>query len=487
IKDGWKWTVKSSSYDTAQSAVNALFNGETPKPENTQEQIDQAKNQVNNLLDGTDKEALLAKIQKAQQALEAGNKEKFTLNPYTLGDEYATGTITGNIKKFQLIVGDKTYEPGFKLVNGKLEVYIGNRVPAGTKEFTLKAFNPAGQQVASQVVQVQDVSLTVDKFSLGDEYMTGSYTGSTTKKFRLTVDDKVYNPGFKLTKGKFEVYVGSKVTGDSKVVKLEALDERGKTLAQQNVTVEKPQLNMDEYIRGNEYMTGTIEGKGIKKFKLVINGNVNMPGFKLNGNKFEIYIGNKVPANVNTVKVVGLDAYGKEIVSQDVTVQAPSLALDEYVRGNEYMKGTFKGGIKKFKLTVDGTVYSPGFKVTDGNRFEVYIGNRITANSKSVTLEALDRSGNVLVTQPVSVAQPELIPNEYTRNAEYLTGSYKGDIRSFKLTVAGKEYKPGFKLKEGNQFEVYIGNKIPAATDKFTIESLSFDGKQLVSVEVPVK
>ncbi|WP_167359870.1 hypothetical protein, partial [Enterococcus ratti] len=37
IKDGWKWTVKSSSYDTAQSAVNALFNGETPKPENTQE------------------------------------------------------------------------------------------------------------------------------------------------------------------------------------------------------------------------------------------------------------------------------------------------------------------------------------------------------------------------------------------------------------------------------------------------------------------
>ncbi|MGX7174154.1 toxin Cry1Ac domain D-VI-related protein, partial [Enterococcus ratti] len=55
-------------YDAVQNAVNALFNGETPKPENTQEQIDQAKNQVNNLFDGTDKNALLAKITRVQQA-----------------------------------------------------------------------------------------------------------------------------------------------------------------------------------------------------------------------------------------------------------------------------------------------------------------------------------------------------------------------------------------------------------------------------------
>ena len=31
------------------------------------------------------------------------------------------------------------------------------------------------------------------------------------------------------------------------------------------------------------------------------------------------------------------------------------------------------------------------------------------------------------------------------------------------------------------------GNKIPASANSFTIESLSFDGKQLVSVNVPVK
>ncbi|EOH91964.1 immunoglobulin-like domain-containing protein [Enterococcus villorum] len=558
---------EAAKVQAATDAVNALFNGDTPKPENTQEQINAAKAKVEALKDGDTKTALLAKIQQAQEALEAKNQQKLTLNPYVSGDEYVTGTITGNIKKFQLIVNGQTYEPGFKLVNGKLEVYVGNRVPEGTKEFTLKAFNPAGTQVASQTVQVQAPSLSVDKFTLGSEYMTGSYEGNSIKKLRLTVDGKVYEPGFKLANGKFEVYIGSKITGSSKVVKLEALDKTGKTIAEQNVTIERPQFNFDEYTRGNEYLTGTIDGQGVKKFKLIVNGKESMPGFKLTAdNKFEIYVGNKVPANVNTVTVVGLDKNGQEIVSQEVTVQSPelqtdeyilgneyvtgtftgnaikkfklvvngqeafpgfkitegnkfevyvgnkvpvgtknftligldksgqalvtkevtvvspTLAIDEFVRGNEYMTGTFKGeAIKKFKLVVDGKESMPGFKMTEGNKFEVYIGNKITTASKSVKLEGIDKAGNVLVSQAVTVSQPELVPNEY------LTGTYKGDIRSFKLTVAGKEYKPGFKLKADNQFEVYIGNKIPASAKTFTIESLSFDGKQLVSVEVPVK
>ncbi|EMF0048114.1 hypothetical protein OU489_000089 [Enterococcus hirae] len=561
-----------ATIQAATETVNALFNGDTPKPENTQEQINAAKAKVDALKASETKTELLAKIQKAQEALEEKSKQTLTLNPYTLGDQYVTGTITGNIKKFQLIVNGQTYEPGFKLKNGKLEVYVGNRVPEGTTEFTLKAFNPAGTQVASQTVQVQAPSLSVDKFVLGSEYMTGSYQGNSINKFRLTVDGKVYEPGFKLENGKFEVYIGSKITGSSKVIKLEALDKAGKTIVEQNVTVEAPQLTINEYIRGNEYLTGTVAGEGVKKFKLIINGQESFPGFKLTAGKFEIYVGNKVPANVNSIKVVGIDKTGQEIVSQDVnvqnpelqpneylagneyvtgtftgqaikkfklvvngqenypgfkitegnkfevyignkvpvgtttftligldksgqqltskeiTVQSPTLSINEYVRGDEYMRGTFNGdGIKKFKLVVDGQESNPGFKITGENQFEVYIGNKITADSKSIKLEGLDKSGNVLVSQEVSVSQPELVPNEYTRNSEYLTGTYKGDIRSIKLTVDNKEYKPGFKLKEGNQFEVYIGNKIPASANSFTIESLSFDGKQLVSVNVPVK
>ena len=475
--------------NAATEAVNALFNGDTPKPENTQEQINAAKAKVDALKASETKTELLAKIQKAQEALEEKSKQTLTLNPYTLGDQYVTGTITGNIKKFQLIVNGQTYEPGFKLKNGKLEVYVGNRVPEGTTEFTLKAFNPAGTQVASQTVQVQAPSLSVDKFVLGSEYMTGSYQGNSINKFRLTVDGKVYEPGFKLENGKFEVYIGSKITGSSKVIKLEALDKAGKTIVEQNVTVEAPQLTINEYIRGNEYLTGTVAGEGVKKFKLIINGQESFPGFKLTDGKFEIYVGNKVPANVNSIKVVGIDKTGQEIVSQDVNVQNPELQPNEYLAGNEYLTGTFTGqAIKKFKLVVNGQENYPGFKITEGNKFEVYIGNKVPVGTTTFTLIGLDKSGQQLTSKEITVQSPTLSINEYVRGDEYMRGTFNGDgIKKFKLVVDGQESNPGFKITGENQFEVYIGNKIPASANSFTIESLSFDGKQLVSVNVPVK
>ncbi|MEY8446697.1 toxin Cry1Ac domain D-VI-related protein, partial [Enterococcus ratti] len=67
---------EAAKVQAATEAVNALFNGETPKPENTQEQINAAKAKVEALKDGNTKTALLAKIQKAQQALDASAGEE---------------------------------------------------------------------------------------------------------------------------------------------------------------------------------------------------------------------------------------------------------------------------------------------------------------------------------------------------------------------------------------------------------------------------
>ncbi len=331
--------------------------------------------------------------------------------------------------------------------------------------------------------------MTINEYIRGNEYLTGTVAGEGVKKFKLIINGQEKLPGFKLTDGKFEIYVGNKVPANVNSIKVVGIDKTGQEIVSQDVNVQNPELQPNEYLAGNEYLTGTFTGQAIKKFKLVVNGQENYPGFKITeGNKFEVYIGNKVPVGTTTFTLIGLDKSGQQLTSKEITVQSPTLSINEYVRGDEYMRGTFNGdGIKKFKLVVDGQESNPGFKITGENQFEVYIGNKITADSKSIKLEGLDKSGNVLVSQEVSVSQPELVPNEYTRNSEYLTGTYKGDIRSIKLTVDNKEYKPGFKLKEGNQFEVYIGNKIPASANSFTIESLSFDGKQLVSVNVPVK
>ncbi|MBO1090132.1 hypothetical protein, partial [Enterococcus hirae] len=68
LKEGGNWGLESSNYENAKKLVDALFDGDTPKTKNTQEQINNAKNQVNGLLNGSEKESLLAKIDTAQKA-----------------------------------------------------------------------------------------------------------------------------------------------------------------------------------------------------------------------------------------------------------------------------------------------------------------------------------------------------------------------------------------------------------------------------------
>ncbi len=185
-------------------------------------------------------------------------------------------------------------------------------------------------------------------------------------------------------------------------------------------------MTINEYIRGNEYLTGTVAGEGVKKFKLIINGQESFPGFKLTDGKFEIYVGNKVPANVNSIKVVGIDKTGQEIVSQDVNVQNPELQPNEYLAGNEYLTGTFTGqAIKKFKLVVNGQENYPGFKITEGNKFEVYIGNKVPVGTTTFTLIGLDKSGQQLTSKEITVQSPTLSINEYVRGDEYMRGTFK--------------------------------------------------------------
>ncbi|MCC9082637.1 toxin Cry1Ac domain D-VI-related protein [Enterococcus faecium] len=68
-------TQETAKVKEATEAVNALFNGDTPKPENTQDQINAAKAKVDALTDSKTKTELLAKIDTAQKALDAATQE----------------------------------------------------------------------------------------------------------------------------------------------------------------------------------------------------------------------------------------------------------------------------------------------------------------------------------------------------------------------------------------------------------------------------
>ena len=285
----------------------------------------------------------------------------------------------------------------------------------------------------------------------------------------------------------------------------EAIDEaRRKVDAVNNISPVKAQLlkkleiaqaalddrvnafKVDVYHYGNVHMTGEYSGK-IKKFKLIVDGKEYTPGFKLlANNKFQLYIGKRIPSTTKTVTVKSFDSNGKETGTREVAVQSPKLTVEEYTVGKDYIKGQIAGEAKQFKLIVDGKEYTPGFKLLENNNFEVYAKNKVTVDSKKVILKVLNAEGIEIGMQEITLNAPSLVVDYYKVNTDYITGSVTGNVKKFKLIVDGKEYFPGFKLLKNNRFEVYAKNKVSATSKTITLVSLDEQGKEILSKQVSI-
>src|SRR5699024_1490810 len=121
-----------------------------------------------------------------KQAVEAVNQlfNEDTLNApslvvdyYKVNTDYITGSVTGNVKKFKLIVDGKEYFPGFKLLkNNRFEVYAKNKVSATSKTITLVSLDENDQEVTRQTVTLEQTvtgTVTPQAYTLGgaDRYV----------------------------------------------------------------------------------------------------------------------------------------------------------------------------------------------------------------------------------------------------------------------------------------------------------------------------
>jgi hypothetical protein len=245
---------------------------------------------------------------------------------------------------------------------------------------------------------------------------------------------------------------------------------------------------VDPYFFGDVYMIGTYKGS-FKQFKLHVGHKEYTLGFKqLPNNQFKIYIGNKIPPSISSVTLKSFDEKGRETSSNTISIQEPKLTINRYTLGDSYINGEFIGDVAQFKLTVGmiGSVkeYTPGFKRLANNQFEVYAKDKILRGSIRVVLVALNSEGTVLKSDLVRVQAPFIVSNSYKLGNEYITGTYAGNVKKFKLIVDGKEYFPGFKLLAGNRFEVYAKNKVSKETQTITLISFDEQGKEMASEKV---
>ncbi|MBO1090075.1 hypothetical protein FQT07_13905 [Enterococcus hirae] len=276
-------TQETAKVKEATEAVNALFNGDTPKPENTQDQINAAKAKVDALTDSKTKTELLAKIDTAQKALDESQKFKITsIDPYVEGEnQFVSGKYTGKGAAYIRVVvnGEKKSLVSMKgLLQGTFKYYV-----AGLKasdKVTVQIFDSSYKQLAEEaltVKKVEPVKITnIDPYIEGkSQYITGEYTGDGPKYIQVIVNGKkqTFVPMSGLPKGTFKYYLtGLKETDKVSVV---LYDGMYKQLVEKPITIQGTLkiTSIDPYVEGkSQFIVGKYTGEGAAYIQAIVNG-----------------------------------------------------------------------------------------------------------------------------------------------------------------------------------------------------------------------
>ncbi|EHA3993919.1 hypothetical protein JKN29_002840, partial [Enterococcus faecalis] len=210
----------------------------------------------------------------------------------------------------------------------------------------------------------------VDTYTEGSStFVKGTYSGKGVKYIDVVVNDDE-KMSYQLSKdqkpGTFQYYTGNlnlKATDD---VKVRLYNSDRKVVAQKQVPIEARSsvtiTGVEKYIVGDSMsVSGTYEGEGVAKIKLVVNG-IDKMAYPLHTLKTFSYYYNELKATDN-VKIVLLDSNSRVLAEAKVTVEdeSPSnvsiTSVNEYIEGKtEYVSGLYKGeGVISANLIINGT------------------------------------------------------------------------------------------------------------------------------------
>ncbi|EGP4887196.1 TPA: immunoglobulin-like domain-containing protein [Enterococcus faecium] len=321
-----------------------------------------------------------------------GNPEThgtITPNAYTLGDSEITGTYTGDVKKARVIINGKVLPVGGTFSNGHFTYWVGaNRIKNGDtvmingydqNDKLLTQNNPVHINPSPQ----KNGTLTANAYTVGDQQITGTYTGDI-KKARVIVNGKTLPVGGTFSNGQFTYWVGANRIKNGDTVTMNGYDKNDKLLTQNNPVKINPApqqqgtITPDDYTLGDAEITGTYTGN-VKTARITINGVPYKFGGTFKNGRFTYYVGDKIKEGDR----VSITAYGENnvVLQENVPVDFTkayigTITLDKYKLGTTVLTGTYTGDVKSAELVVNGTPVVPGGTFKDG-KFNFYVGNKI--------------------------------------------------------------------------------------------------------------
>ncbi|MDT0111512.1 toxin Cry1Ac domain D-VI-related protein [Listeria booriae] len=356
--------TEKAKQDAARTAVNELFNNNTPssnaiKPATNQAAIDAAQALVNKVTDPTVKAALQADVNKAQSLLDAKNTAltKAVLDAYHVTDGYVTGKVDANTATVELYINgvrSKISTP----TNGEFKLYaqgFGLKIGDTFEVRPVDANGNKGPAVTGTVLGAA-LNLTTNDAGVSAPTVTGT-VGAGITSVRLSIDGTIVKVGQINADGTYSIATNGLVKPGSKVEVVGYVDKT--EMARKAVNIvndEKPVLKA--LTIDDDVVKGSVTAGSATSVRISINGVQKKTATIAADGTFESNIGKQALGTVVTIEVKESTGNYNSYRTASVTVTESAVAklaaptLTKMDGG--YIVGTAPKGTETIVIYEDG-------------------------------------------------------------------------------------------------------------------------------------
>ncbi|MBC2022418.1 hypothetical protein HCA81_15280 [Listeria booriae] len=417
-----------------------------------------------------------------------------TINSVTTEDTTVKGTgTTGAV--VTITIGSNTYTGS--VTNGSYSITIPKQA-AGTVISAKQTLNNKTSAAATTSVVATQTTLTTNNFTIGvDNYIRGTYTGSSVAKLAIEVNGTVQQK-ITATGSPYQYYAKGKITAGTDQVYVISYNANGDQLKRVKVDVKTLTSGTITpatfYIGTDNYLTGTLTGD-ISKFSLTVNGVETTKINVTTAPTFRYYANNLIRNLTDVVTVNGYDSAGKLLDSKPVTVdknrgnQGAIATVAPFTLGKDsYVTGTYTGDIAKVELQVNNVALQRINVASDGT-IKYYAKGKINALTDVVKLVGYDSTGIAVSTKVITVANANggITVNPYVIGTDgYVKGTYTGSVAKISLTVNGDKKTTISVPVPGPNYQYYAKSLITSASDVVIVTAYNAAGGVLDTQTVSV-
>ncbi|MBC1984065.1 toxin Cry1Ac domain D-VI-related protein [Listeria booriae] len=390
-------TAETQREAAAKTSVNNLFINNDPtnhiKDTTTQALIDAAQTKVNAVTDATVKAELQAQVDKAQAEFDAkkAEQQRETDAKKAINDLFIGNDPANNIK-------ETTTQAAVDAAQAKVDAITDPTVKAELQKQIDKA--------QSQLDGATPVVGTAAKYTVGDLYITGTYTGPATA-LSLDVNGKRYYGG-EIKDGKFKFYALDKSLKVGDVVKLNLYNANKEIKQTINIQVVEPlKVTVADYKIGDNNLTATYNNPDITQIGLVVDGKKYWGGEVADG-KVKYYALDKIKSVNSVVTMNFYDASNNIIATKQVKLLASytgEITTADFKVGENNITGAFTGDVKQVAISVNGTKYYGGTVTAATGTYKFYVLDKKIQATDTVIVYGYDPEGKLLTQKTVTIAE----------------------------------------------------------------------------------